>query len=133
MRVLNAPGPMLLGAHVREDLGLVVDHVDCSVFLSHLKLDDTVERLPSRHLALSLCAEDVNAQYEALTPETRELLNHVLQRGEVNPDTNVSLAHAHGYLKISRNPLLRVYRDVPVKDENTRIRERPFSGTSHLM
>ena len=133
MRVLNAPGPMLLGAHVREDLGLVVDHVDCSVFLSHLKLDDTVERLPSRHLALSLCAEDVNAQYEAVTPETRELLNHVLQRGEVNPDTNVSLAHAHGYLKISRNPLLRVYRDVPVKDENTRIRERPFSGTSHLM
>ena len=78
MRVLNAPGPVLLRADVHEDLGLVVDHVDCSVFLSHLKLDDTVERLPSRHLALSLCAEDVNAQYEALTPETRERLNHVL-------------------------------------------------------
>ena len=30
-----------------------------------------------------------------------------------------SLAHAHGYLKISRNPLLRVYRDVPVKDVST--------------
>ena len=40
-------------------------------------------------------------------------------RNKVNPDTNVSLAHAHGYLKISRNPLLRVYRDVPVKDETT--------------
>ena len=37
----------------------------------------------------------------------------------MNPDTNVSLAHAHGYLKISRNPVLRVYRDVPVKDETT--------------
>ena len=51
IRVLNAPGPVLLGADVHEDLGLVVDHVDCSVFLSHLKLEDTVERLPSRHLA----------------------------------------------------------------------------------
>ena len=37
----------------------------------------------------------------------------------MNPDKNVSLAHAHGYLKISRNPLLRVYRDVLVKDETT--------------
>ena len=59
------------------------------------------------------------AQYEALTPETRERLNNVLSQKKVNPDTNVSLAHAHGYLKISRNPLLRVYRDVPVKDETT--------------
>ena len=40
-------------------------------------------------------------------------------RKKVNSDTHVSLAHAHGYLKISRNPLLRVYRDVPVKDETT--------------
>ena len=70
IRVLNAPGPVLLGADVHEDLGLFVDHVDCSVFLSHLKLEDIVERLPSRHLALSLCTEDVKAQYEALTPET---------------------------------------------------------------
>ena len=37
----------------------------------------------------------------------------------MNPDTNVSLANAHGYLKLSRNPLLRVYRDVPMKDETT--------------
>ena len=50
---------MLLGVDVREDLGLVVGPVDCSVFLSPLKLEDTVERLPSRHLALSLCLEDV--------------------------------------------------------------------------
>ena len=55
------PGPVLLGADVHEDLGLVVDHVDCSVFLSHLKLEDRVERLPSRHLALSLRVEDVKA------------------------------------------------------------------------
>ena len=32
IRVLNAPGPVLLGADVHEDLGLVVDHVECSVF-----------------------------------------------------------------------------------------------------
>ena len=32
IRVLNAAGPVLLGANVQEDLGLVVDHVDCSVF-----------------------------------------------------------------------------------------------------
>ena len=119
IRVLNAPGPVLLGADVHEDLGLVVNHVGCSVFLSHLKLENTVERLPSRHLALSLCTEDVKAQYEALTPETRERLNNVLSQKKVNSDTHVSLAHAHGYLKISRNPLLRVYRDVPVKDETT--------------
>ena len=37
----------------------------------------------------------------------------------MNPDANVSLAHAHGYLTIGRNPLLRVYRDVLVKDETT--------------
>ena len=92
-------------------------NVDCSVFLSHFKLEDTVERLPSGHLALSLCTEDVKTQYEALTPEKRERLNNVLSQKKVNPDTNVSLAHAHGYLKISRNPLLRVYRDVPVKDD----------------
>ena len=36
-RVLNAPGPVLLGPDVHEDLGLVVDHVDDTVFLSHLK------------------------------------------------------------------------------------------------
>ena len=119
IQMLNAPGPVLLGADVREDLGRVVDHVDCSVFLSHLKLEDTVERLPSRHLALSLCTADVKAQYEALTPETRERLNNVLSQKKVDPDTNVSLAHAHGYLKLSRNPLLRVYRDIPMKDETT--------------
>ena len=55
IRVLNAPLPVLLGADVHEDLGLVMDHVDCFVFLSHLKLEDTV----SRHLAVSLCPEDV--------------------------------------------------------------------------
>ena len=74
IRVLNAPGPVLLGADVHEDLGPVVDHVDCFVFLGHLKLEDTVERLLSRHLALNLCTEDVKAKYEALTPETRERL-----------------------------------------------------------
>ena len=89
IRVLNAPGPVLLGADVHEDLGLVVDHVDCSVFLSHLKLEDTVERLPSRHLALSLRTEDVKAQYEALTPETRERLNNVLSQKEVDPNTRM--------------------------------------------
>ena len=50
IRGLNAPGPVLLGADVHEDLGLVFDHVDCSMFVSHLKLEDKVERLPSRHL-----------------------------------------------------------------------------------
>ena len=80
IRVLNAPRPVLLGADVREDLGLVVDQVDCSVFLSQSKLEDTVWRLPSRHLALSLCTEVVKAQYEALTPETRERLNNVLSQ-----------------------------------------------------
>ena len=40
-------------------------------------------------------------------------------RKKVNSDTHVSLAHAHGYLKISRNPLLRVYRDVLLQDETT--------------
>ena len=108
IRVLNAPGPVLLEADVHEDLGLVVDHVHCSVFMSHLKLEDTVERLLGRHLALSLRTEDVNAQYEALTPETRERLNNVLSQKEVDPNTNVSLAHAHGYLKISPNLLLCV-------------------------
>ena len=49
IRVLGAPGPVLLEADVHEDLGLVVDRVDRSVFLSHLKLEDTVERLPTRH------------------------------------------------------------------------------------
>ena len=93
----------------RRFLGLVVDHVDCSVFLSHLKLEDTVERLSSRQLALRLCT----------APETRERLKNVLSQKKVNSDRHVSLAHAHGYLKISRNPLLRVYRDVPVKDETT--------------
>ena len=48
---------------MHEDLGVVVDHVDCSVFLSHLKLEDSVERLPSR------CTEDVKAQNETLTPK----------------------------------------------------------------
>ena len=45
----------------------VVDHVGGTVLLSHLKMEDTVERLPSRHLALSLCTEDVKAQCEAMT------------------------------------------------------------------
>ena len=96
-----------------------------------MKLEDTVERLPSRHLALSLCAEDVKAQYEALTPETRERLNNVSSQKEVDPDTKVSLAHAHGYLKISRNPLLLVYRDVLVKDETAHESEIDLSVEPH--
>ena len=44
-------------------------------------------------------------------------MQNVLSRKEVNPGTNVSLAHAHGYLKISRNHLLRVYRDVPARND----------------
>ena len=131
IRVLNAPGPVLLGADEHEVLGLVVDHVHCSVFLSHLKLEDTVEGLPSRHLALSLHTEDVNVQYEALTPETRERLNNVLFQKEVDPDTNVSMARAHGYLKICRNPLLCVYRDVPVKDETAHESEIDLSVEPH--
>ena len=119
IRVLNAPGPVLLGADVREDLGLVVDHVDCSVFLSHLKLEDTVERLPSRHLALSLCLEDFKAQCDSLTPQSRERLQGILSLGEDDLNTNVTLAHAHGYTKISRNPLLRVHHDVPVRCETS--------------
>ena len=102
---------------MNEDLGLVVDHVDCSMFLSHLKLEDTVERLPSRHLTLSLCLEDVKAQCDSLTPQTRERLQGILFQREVDISTNVPLAHAHGYLKISRNPLLRVHRDIPVRCE----------------
>ena len=101
----------------------VFDSLDipCHHFVSPLRTDKRscrrvfyLCRLPSRHLALSLCAEDVKAQYEALTSETRERLNNVLsQKKKVDPDTNDSLAHAHGYLKICRNPLLRVHRDVP--------------------
>ena len=44
-------------------------------------------------------------------------MQNVLSQKEVNPGTNVSLAHAHGYLKISRNHLLRVYRDVPARND----------------
>ena len=122
---------MLLGAAVHEDLGLVVDHVDCSVFLSHLKLEDTVERLPSRHLALSLCLEDVKSQCELLTPQTRERLQGILSQREVDINTNVSLAHAHGYLKISikKNPRLRVHRDIPMRSETIHEPETDsFSG-----
>ena len=42
-----------------------------------------------------------------------------LSQKTVDSDANVSLVHAHGYLKISRNPLLRVYRDDHVKDDTT--------------
>ena len=91
IRVLNAPGPVLLGADAHEDLGLVVDHVDCSVFMSHLKLEDTIERLPSRHLALSLCTEDVKAQNDALTPETLERLKNVLSQKKKWIPTRTSL------------------------------------------
>ena len=114
---------------MHEDLGLVVDHVDCSVFQGRLGLEGGVGRLPSQHLALSLCTEDVKAQYEVLTPETRERLNNVSSQKEVDPDTNVSLTHAHGYLKISRDHLLRVYRDVPVKDETAHESEIDLSTT----
>ena len=113
---------------MHEDLGLV-DHFDCSVFLSHLNLKDTVERLPSRHLALRLCLEDVKAMCDSLTPQTRERLRGILSQREADINTNVSLAHAHSYLKISRNPLLRVHRHVPVRSETIHEPETdPFSG-----
>ena len=44
-------------------------------------------------------------------------LQNILSQEEVDLGTNVSFAHAHCYLKISRNPMLRVYRDVPERDE----------------
>ena len=96
IRVLNAPGPVLLGADVHEDLGLVVDHVDCSVFfLSHLKLEDTVERLPSRHLALSLCLEDVKAQCDSFTPQTRERFQSILSQREKLTSARTFLWRTH--------------------------------------
>ena len=65
----------------------------------------------------------------SLTPQTRERLQGILSQREVDISTNVSLAHAHGYLKISRNPLLRVHRDVPVRSETIHEPETdPFSG-----
>ena len=53
----------------------------------------------------------------------------ILSQREVDINTNVSLTHAHGYLKISRNPLLRVHRHVPVRSEKIHEPEtEPFSG-----
>ena len=86
------------------------------MFLSQLKLEDTDGRLPRRHLALSLCAEDVKAQRETLTPETGKRLQSITSQQEVDHGTEVSSAHAHGNLNIRRNPPLRVYR-VPMRDE----------------
>ena len=78
---------------------------------------------------LSLCLEDVKAQCDSLTPQTRERLQGILSQREVDTDSNVSVAHAHGYLKISRNPLLRVHRNVPVRSETIDEPETdPFSG-----
>ena len=78
---------------------------------------------------VSLCPEDVKAQCNSLTPRTRERLQTILSQGDVDINTNVSLAHAHGYLKISRNPILRVHRDVPVVIETIPKPETdPFSG-----
>ena len=85
-----------MDADVHEDLGLVVDHV-YRVF--EPKLEDMVEMLPNRHMALSLCIEDVKAQSDALTLETLERLQNIMSQKDVDPDTNVSLAHAHGYQK----------------------------------
>ena len=76
-----------------------------------------------------MCPEDVKAQCNSLTLRTRERLQAILSQGEVDINTNVSLAHAHGYLKISRHPLLRVHRDVPVICETFHETETdPFSG-----
>ena len=47
--------------------------------------------LPSRHLALSLCLEDVKAQCDSLTPQTRERLQGILSQRQVDTNTNVSL------------------------------------------
>ena len=66
-----------------ETLSSIMSTAPC-FFLSHLKL-------PCRHLALSLCVEDVRAQCDALTPETRERLQNVLSQKEGNLGTNVSL------------------------------------------
>ena len=93
---------------LEEDLGPVVGRVDGTVFLSHLKIEDTVERLPSRHLALSLYCEDVKVQCEALTPETRKRLLLVVSQQGTGYGLEISSAHARGFLKISRHPLLRV-------------------------
>ena len=91
IRVLNAPGPVLLGADVHDDLGLVVDHVDCSVFLSHLKLEDTVDRLPSP----SLCLDDVKAQCDSLTPQRRERLQGILSQREKLTSARTFLWRTH--------------------------------------
>ena len=55
----------------------------------------------------------------------------VLSQKKVNSDTRASLAHAHGNLKINRNPLLCVYRDVPVKNETTHDSEIDLSVEPH--
>ena len=86
----------------------VVDHVDCSVFLSHLKLEDTVERLPSRYLALSLCLEDVKAQCDSLTPQTRERLQGILSQREVDISTNHPSLHVFRWMTVTRMMILQL-------------------------
>ena len=105
---------------MHEDLGLVVNHVECSVFLSHLNLEDTVERMPSRHLALSLCTEDVKAQCDSLTPQT-------VSRGKL---THERFSGARTRLSQNQSKSsFAVHHNVPVRSEAIHEPETdPFSG-----
>ena len=55
-RLLNAPGPCLLGEDAHETLKLVVDHETGQVYSKVLNKSINAERLePSRHLAIDVC------------------------------------------------------------------------------
>ena len=56
-RVLNAPGPILLGEEIHEQLALVLEHSTGQVYSKKLQWTLVAERFrPSRHLALDVCS-----------------------------------------------------------------------------
>ena len=136
LRVLNKPGPILLGSDVHRDLGLVVDHDACTVRSKYYGYKDHTERLRSNHMVL-----------DVMGPENKYLLQHMsmkawndLQAGlwraearsvstpeaccqargsgegdsaEAHPESataDPASEEAYGYTRISRSPLLRRYR-----------------------
>ena len=57
-RVLNAPGPILLGEDAHESLKLVIDHETGEVWSKTLHRGFKAEKLGSGHLVIDVCNED---------------------------------------------------------------------------
>ena len=150
-RVLNAPGPILLGEDAHEALKLVIDHETKEVWSKTLNRGFKAEKLGSGHLAIDVCNEDtlrvltapdfksdlVNAlqndqqEFGVGCVQYKESAPTNAQEQDEHPNVQAQVQDEHhdqfGFHRITRNPISKEVQEkteAPDRRARDRIRFR---------